>query len=167
MGKDSGNTFYFQMDRNEKYELKSGEEYKRISKSTYKAAVGFYIISQKCMDMIISEYSNQICSNIAFSCELFLKSILFKNEIDCRSEHDLFKLYNLLPQKDREAIKKKHLCGNINRESFDINLKEVGKSFVVLRYSYERKRMAYNLQFLLELLMALDDYCIDIFENNN
>lgn len=119
------------------------------------------------MDMIISEYSNQICSNMAFSCELFLKSILFKNQIDCRNEHDLYELYKLLPDIDKENIKKKHLCGNIKRESFDINLKELGKAFIVLRYSYERKRIAYNLQFLLELLMALNDYCIEIFDAGN
>lgn len=114
--------------------------------------------------MILSEYSNLICTNIAFSCELFLKSILFEKEIDCRKEHDLYKLYNLLPTENKKVIKKLHKSGNINKESFELNLKEVGKAFVVLRYAYEKKRIAYNLQFLMELIIALDEYCISIFE---
>lgn len=160
-----GKPAYFQMDKNEEYELNTTDDYQRIAKSTYKAAVGFYIISQKCMDMILSEYNSQICSNIAFSCELFFKSILFKNEIDCRKEHDLYQLYKLMPDKDKETIKEIHKSGNIKKEDFELNLKEIGKAFIVLRYSYERKRMAYNLQFLIELIMALYEYCIDIFES--
>lgn len=160
-----GKPAYFQMDKNEEYELHKPDDYQRIAKSTYKAAVGFYIISQKCMDMILSEYNSQICSNIAFSCELFFKSILFKNEIDCRKEHDLYQLYKLMHDKDKETIKEIHKSGNIKKEDFELNLKEIGKAFIVLRYSYERKRMVYNLQFLIELIMALDEYCIDIFES--
>ena len=160
-----GKPAYFQMDKNEKYELNTTDDYQRIANSTYKAAVGFYIISQKCMDMILSEYNSQICSNIAFSCELFFKSILFKNEIDCRMEHDLYQLYKLMPHKAKEDIKEIHKSGNIKKEDFELNLKEIGKAFIVLRYSYERKRMAYNLQFLIELIMALDEYCTDIFES--
>lgn len=160
-----GKPAYFQMDKNESYRLHKTQDYERIAKSTYKAAVGFYIISQRCMDMILSEYNSQICSNIAFSCELFFKSILLKNEIDCRKEHDLYKLYELMPNKDKNNIKELHKSGNIKKEEFELSLKEIGKAFIVLRYSYERKRMAYNLQFLIELIMALDEYCIDIFEN--
>ena len=115
--------------------------------------------------MILSEYNSQICSNIDFSCELFFKSILFKNEIDCRMEHDLYQLYKLMPHKAKENIKEIHKSGNIKKEDFEPNLKEIGKAFIVLRYSYERKRMAYNLQFLIELIMALDEYCTDIFES--
>ena len=160
-----GKPAYFQMDKNEKYKLNTTHDYQRIANSTYKAAVGFYIISQKCIDMILSEYNSQICSNIAFSCELFFKSILFKNEIDCRMEHDLYQLYKLMPDKAKENIKEIHKSGNIKKEDFELNLKEIGKAFIVLRYSYERKRMAYNLQFLIELIMALDEYCTDIFES--
>lgn len=155
---------YFQMEKNEEYKLNTKEDYKKIAISTYKTAVGFYIISQRCLDMILSEYSNPICTNIAFSCELFLKSILFEKEIDCRKEHDLYKLYNLLPTENKKVIKKLHKSGNINKQSFELNLKEVGKAFVVLRYAYEKKRIAYNLQFLMELIIALDEYCISIFE---
>lgn len=38
---------YFQMDKNEEYELNTEDDYKRIAKSAYKSAVGFYIISIK------------------------------------------------------------------------------------------------------------------------
>lgn len=156
---------FFQMEKNEEYKLNTKDDYKKIAKSTYQSAVGFYIISQKCIDMILSEYSNQIVVNIAFACELFLKSILFEREIDCRKEHNLYKLYNLLPSDNKKVIKELHKSGNINKKSFELNLKEVGNSFVILRYSYEKKRLAYNLQFLIELLIALDEYCIGIFEN--
>ena len=114
--------------------------------------------------MILSKYNNQICTNIAFACELFFKSILFKSEIDCRKQHNLYLLYELLSDEQKKSIKKLHKSGNINKEDFDLNLKEISKAFIVLRYSYERKKIAYNLQFLLELIMALNDYCITIFE---
>lgn len=156
--------FYFQMEKNEEYELKTNEEYEKMAKSTYEAAIGFYIISQKCLDMILTKYNNQICTNIAFACELFFKSILFKSEIDCRKQHDLYLLYGLLSDEQKESIKKLHKSGNINKKDFELNLKEIGKAFIVLRYSYERKKLAYNLQFLIELIMALDEYCISIFE---
>lgn len=156
--------FYFQMEKNEEYELKTKEEYEKMAKSTYEAAIGFYIISKKCLDMILTKYNNQICTNIAFACELFFKSILFKSEIDCRKQHDLYFLYGLLSDEQKESIKKLHKSGNINKKDFELNLKEIGKAFIVLRYSYERKKIAYNLQFLIELIMALDEYCISIFE---
>lgn len=159
----SSEPFYFQMEKNEEYKLNTREDYKKIAKSTYRTAVGFYIISQRCLDMVLSEYSNQICTNIAFACELFLKSILFENGIDCRKQHDLYKLYNLLPNNNKKIIKRMHKSGNIKKEDFELNLREIGKAFVVLRYSYERKRMAYNLQFLMELTIALDKYCTSIF----
>lgn len=162
---NSSKPAYFQMEKNEKFELDTIEDYKRIAKSTYKAGVGFYAISQRCIDMILSDYSNQVCTNIAFSCELLLKSIIFEKGIDCRKQHDLYQLYNLMPESDKESIKKLHKSGNIRKEDFELNLKEVGKAFIVLRYSYERKRMAYNLQFLIELLIALNEYCVRIFEN--
>ena len=161
-----GESFYFQIYKNEDYELKTDDEFKHISKSAYNSAVGFYIISQKCIDMLLSNYNNQICSIIAFSCELFLKSVLFRNKIDCRKEHDLYRLYKLLENEEQETIKNMHKCGNIKREDFELNLKEIGKAFIILRYSYEKKRLAYNLQFLMELIMALNEFCTNIYGYN-
>lgn len=158
-------SLYFQMDKNEEYELNTEDDYKKIAKSAYKSAVEFYIISIKCLDMMLSEYSSQVCSNIAFSCELFFKSILYYNKIECKNMHNLYQLYNLLPDKDKNDVKKLHKSGNIKKEDFELNLKEIGKAFIVFRYSYERKGMACNLRFLVELIMALNEYCMDIFES--
>ena len=161
------NQLIFKWKKNEEFELNTIEDYKRMAKSTYKAGKGFYSISLRCIDMILSEYNDQVCTNIAFSCELFLKSIIFEKGIDCRKQHDLYQLYNLMSDNDKDAIKKLHKSGNIRKEDFELDLKEIGKAFIVLRYSYERKRMAYNLQFLIELLISLNEYCKEIFENKN
>lgn len=157
---------YFQMDKNEQYELKSIEDFERMAKSAYESGIEFYMVVLNCMNMILSGYNHSVCTNIAFSCELFLKSIAFKKGIDCRKQHDLYQLYMLIPENDRGEIKKNHNCGNIRRDDFELNLKEVGKAFIVLRYSYERKMLAHNLQFLIELLMCLRSYCKKVIEDN-
>ena len=146
---------YFQMDKNPIKDLKTEEDYKLWSKGCYRQADEFYRVAYRCRDMLLSGESNAVYTNISFACELYLKSLLFAQNIDCRREHNLFKLYKSLPEKMQEQLKDLHPCGNIPKENFELELRELGKSFTVFRYIYERSTIAWNAQFLLELLDTL------------
>ncbi|MDO4462913.1 MAG: hypothetical protein Q4C57_00015 [Bacillota bacterium] len=59
--------------------------------------------------------------------KLYLKSLLFAQNIDCRREHVLFKPYKSLPEKMQEQLKDLHPCGNIPKENFELELREIRK----------------------------------------
>lgn len=158
---------YFQMDKNEEFTLESEDDFIEMGKRAYKSAEGYYSIFKRCYDMILSESNNALCTNIAFACELYFKSILFYKKIDCRKIHDLFELYNMLPDEIKKEIKEKHPCGNIRKDNFEQDLTELGKAFIVFRYAYERKGLAWNMQFLVELVLTLMCYTSTIFNKNN
>lgn len=147
--------FYFQMDKNPVKELKTDEDYEKRSEGCYRQAEAFYQVSYRCKDMLFGENMDAVFTNIAFACELYLKSLLFGQGIDCRKEHDLYKLYKSLPDEIQEQLKDLHPCGNTPKSGFELQLKELGKAFMIFRYIYERKGMAWNGQFLIELLDTL------------
>lgn len=154
---------YFQMDKNEKYILQTPEDYKNMGKRAYKSAEEYFAIFERCFYMILSENLNAICMNISFACELYLKSLLYYKNIDCGKMHDFLELYNLLPYEIKAELKTNHPCSNCNKDNFEQELKELGKAFIVFRYSYERKRLAWNMQFLIELVITLRDFANKIF----
>lgn len=156
---------YFQMEKNEKYTLESSEDYRQIGERAYKRANEYFKIFERCYDMVLSGQHMTMATIMAFACELYMKSILFYKEIDCRSTHDLFELYNMCPKDIKKEIKSLHPCHNCSKENFEQELKEVGKAFVVSRYIYERKRMAVNILFLIELLYTLELYTKNIFKD--
>ena len=44
-----------------------------------------------------------------------------------------------------------------------LTTKELKKAFIVFRYAYERKRLAWNMQFLIELVLSLKYYASKVF----
>ena len=160
---------YLQMDKNEKKKLETEEDYQKMAKSTYDFALGYFDIFKNCLSLL-DKYFSQVCSIASFSCELFLKSILYNNSICCQNEHDLLKLYNQLPENSKNYIEAHHPKSNLNinleNDSFKNNLKEIGKSYDVFRYSFEKVGFACNFVFLFELLVTLENYCFSIFNNN-
>lgn len=152
---------YFQMDKNPVRELKTEGDYKEWAKGCYRSAKAFFNVSYRCRDMIFNEDMDAVFTNVAFACELYLKCLLFEQKIDCRKEHDLYKLYIKLPEKLQKQLKERHPCRNIQRSDFELELKEVGKAFTVFRYMYERTDMAWNAQFLIELLDTLHQNVVD------
>lgn len=152
---------YFQMDKNPIRELQTDDDYQIWSKACYKHAKTFYNVAYKCRNMLLSDDMDAVYTNIAFACELYLKCLLFSECIDCRKEHDLYNLFKRLPQNIQEGIKELHPCGNTPKERFEQELKEVGKAFTVFRYMYERKMVAWNGQFLVELLVILHQNIVD------
>lgn len=152
---------YFQMDKNPIKELETEADFEKWSKGCYRQAEMFYKLCYRCRDMLLGEAMDAVYANIAFSCELYFKSLLFDQQIDCRKEHDLYKLYKSLPDKLQEEIKEIHPCRNTPKANFELELKEVGKAFTVFRYMYERKMMAWNGLFLVELLDILHQNIVD------
>lgn len=153
---------YLKMDKNPTSSLKTEKDYLRWSENCLREANAFYEISFRCKDMMLSKYDNALLTNVSFACELYLKHLLLANNIDCRREHNLYKLFKKLPEKFQEDLKSKHPCGNISRSDFELSLDEVGKAFTIFRYMYEREIMAYNLQFLMELLFTLHNFSNNI-----
>ena len=110
--------------------------------------------------MIVSEHCMAWYTNVAFACELFLKYYLFCLRIESSrfiKKHDLFGLFKLLPDEYQDDIIKCHPERGIMRDSFELNLKELGKAFTEFRYSYEKDSLAFSAQFLAEFFAELYD----------
>lgn len=90
----------------------------------------------------------------AFSCELLLKSILYKNNI-CSKEHNLSDLFEKIPKNIQSEIIKIY---NIKKENFTKGITKIGNSFVKFRYISEEYGFAIDLQFLFKLNNILIDY---------
>ena len=89
---------YLQMGKNPFKELVTEEDYKSLASACYKHAEMFYRLCYRCRDMLLSEEMDAVNTNIAFACELYFKCLLFEYQIDCRKEHDLYKLYKNMPE---------------------------------------------------------------------
>ncbi|WP_300712896.1 HEPN domain-containing protein [uncultured Acetatifactor sp.] len=86
-------------------------------------------------------------ANVAFSCELFLKAILYGFGVDFSKTHGLKGLFEKLPQNEQEYISKN--IGIENREKeFYLCLKEQDQAFPEYRYMCEAKAMSANPVFL-------------------
>lgn len=154
---------YFQMEKNEEFIVETKEDYIEMGKRAYESAEEYFIIYEQCFYMFFNGAHKALCMNISFACELYIKSLLFYNEINFGRKHDLSELYNMLPNKVKTELKELHPCSNSNKNRFEVELKELGKAFIVFRYAYERKRLAWNMQFLIELALTLRYYTSKIF----
>lgn len=152
---------YLDMAKNPMRELKTKEDYEIWAKECYNSAEAFYEVTFRCKEMIFrNKYDTfAVLMNVAFACELYLKTLLFWQNIDGRRKgHDLYNLYKNLPEKIRDQLKELHPCGNTSKSNFELELQEIGKAFVVSRYMYERQCMACDVQFLFDLLFTLRKY---------
>ncbi len=98
------------------------------------------------------------CVNIVFSCELFLKVLLYKDDEIIR-EHNLLKLYKTLDDTIRDKIV--NIIG-IDESSFIGMLEEYGDFFKDIRYQFDYKRfkegLTLPLLFFYGLAKALDQF---------
>lgn len=157
---------YFQMDKNPRKKLSTEEDFIKYAEAAYESAKE-YMHASLILLPHLTECSIPMMSNVAFTCELFLKVILtythtVTDEKQLR-EHNLYKLYNKIEDKSmQERIRKDTL-----EESFDLNLKEIGKAFEVTRYIHEYKGMACNVKFLYMLMNSLHNNCLDLMNEKN
>ena len=157
------NPAYFQMEKNEEFTLETENDYTEMGKRAYESVEEYFRIFEKCFYMLFNGDHKAICMNISFACELYMKSLLFHEQISCGKIHDLSELYSMLPSKIKKEIKEIHPCRNSNKDRFELELKELKKAFIVFRYAYERKRLAWNMQFLIELVLSLKYYASKVF----
>ena len=86
-------------------------------------------------------------ANVAFSCELLLKAILYGFGVDFSKTHGLKGLFEKLPQNEQEYISKNIAIENREKE-FYICLQEQDQAFPEYRYMCEAKAMSANPKFL-------------------
>ena len=147
------------------------EDHFLISKSLFENAEEYFSASQ----IILGHNQNLISvifSNLAFSCELYLKSILFqfKNNNTKIKEHKLYELYKLLPLEQQAEINKTCIFQRESKDNFELFFQEVSETFVFARYLHERNSACFSLE-LFSLVFAVRNcaksfYNAQILENN-
>ena len=91
--------------------------------------------------------------NMAFACELYMKSILILNT-ETSKEHNLNELYHTLPPKIKEKIQQKF---NSDTPYFQESLNKVADCFEECRYLYEYETLTVNLPFLWRFAEVLKE----------
>lgn len=121
-------------------------------KRCYIQARNFFYAAKRCgrLELCEESGSHQVLIipeyvNIAFSCELYLKAVLYRDEEIIR-EHKLLDLFNKLDitLKDRVAE-----ILNTDKEQIDILLEKYTNLFTKMRYSFEKPQ--YNESFSVPL----------------
>lgn len=101
-----------------------------------------------------SRLMSVICVNFAFSCELFLKAILYKHNITPEKVHSLNDLFTMLPERIQKQIKSKAVFQYESAEDFDSILKFNSNAFGFIRYSHERKTFGENFDGIYGITRA-------------
>ena len=133
----------FDLTKTPKFDRETDKEH--LTKSFYRLAVQYYAAAR--FILFNQEWIPVAMTNVAFSCELFLKAILYGYDIDFKSIHGLEALFKMLPQKEQDYIANNIAIENRERE-FHICLHEQDKAFVEYRYMCEAKSMTGNPKFL-------------------
>ncbi len=95
--------------------------------------------------------------NGAFSAELALKSILTENEIAYQKEHNLLKLFFLLPKEYRDEIISRFilLYPAYNQDNFSVDLVLLSDAFIDWRYSFEGNVAPMDAKFADSFITAI------------
>jgi len=101
-----------------------------------------------------SNLMSVICVNFAFSCELFLKAILYKHNITPEKVHSLNDLFAMLPERIQEQIKGKASFRYESKDDFDMILKYNSNAFGFIRYAHERKSFGENFDGIYGITRA-------------
>jgi len=134
-------------------------------KSTFKAAQEYHLACTILIERssAIFEGKNTLLINPssmvgAFACELYFKTILMSYGIH-KTGHSLMKLFNELPENEKQAILDFFSSEDYNTDNTLRNLDEVSEAFVEIRYSHERTGIVYDALFLGLLLEVLYKRC--------
>ena len=104
----------------------------------------------------------------AFTCELYLKSILYKEQISFERVHNLDELFYLLKKETQDFIEEETINGlrhyAPNRKyDFKISLKDNGNAFVQTRYFYE-KNLSIDYLFLNVFVKVLEHTSKEVYD---
>lgn len=118
----------------------------KLAVNSYELA-NLYFVAASLLIKNSLELMPVILSNVSFSCELYLKALLFGYEIDFGNTHGLKNLFDKLPLNIKEYISRNIDIDNRERE-FELCLAEQNEAFVTYRYMNEVKSIAANPRFL-------------------
>ena len=131
----------FDLSKTRKFDRKKDQE--SLRKSFYKLGVQYFEVS--CFTIKNLNWMPVTLANVAFSCELLLKAILYGFGVDFSKTHGLKGLFEKLPQNEQEYISKNIA---IREKEFYICLQEQDQAFPEYRYMCEAKAMSANPKFL-------------------
>lgn len=107
--------------------------------------------------------------NIAFSCEVFLKSLLVFSEIEFGKEHELKELWSLIPPSLKDDINNEITLMGIEFEDengFNDLLERSSNAFAKWRYIYEFSGLSGYPGFLRAFSDALREVCCQKYHNS-
>lgn len=133
----------FDLSKIRKFDRKKDQE--SLRKSFYKLGVQYFEVS--CFTKKNLDWMPVTLANIAFSCELFLKALLYGFGIDFSNTHGLEDLFQKLPQNEQEYISQNIAIKNREKE-FYLCLHEQDQAFTKYRYMCEAKAISANPIFL-------------------
>lgn len=133
----------FDLSKTRKYDRKKDQE--SLMRSFYKLGVQYFEVS--CFTIKNMDWMPVTLANVAFSCELFLKAILYCLGLDFSKKHGLKELFEKLPHDEQEYISKNIAIENREKE-FYLCLQEQDQAFIEYRYMCEAKAMSANPRFL-------------------
>ena len=133
----------FDLSKTRKFDRKKDQD--SLRKSFYKLGVQYFEVS--CFTIKNLNWMPVTLANVAFSCELLLKAILYGFGVDFSKTHGLKGLFEKLPQNEQEYISKNIAIENRETE-FYLCLQEQDHAFPEYRYMCAAKAMSANPKFL-------------------
>lgn len=118
----------------------------QLAIKTYDLANNYYEAAKILIKKHI-ELMPVILTNISFSCELYLKALLYGYNTDFGNVHGLKDLFEKLPKSEQDYISQNIAIENRDKE-FHLCLAEQNKAFVEYRYMNEVKAITAHPIFL-------------------
>lgn len=146
----------------EKPDLKSTEDYHKLAKGFFENAKEYHEICEQAMPLL-EKGSWALIVNACFACELYLKTLLLAEQYDfCKMKkpekyHNLYDLFSHLSDEAKVYIKNYENLRQFSK--FELELKEIGNGFAVIRYMLECRGMMVNVNFLFNFLYVLANAC--------
>lgn len=99
--------------------------------------------------------------NCAFACEIFLKFLLSFYKIDFKREHDLKKLFDLLPKDVQNKVneRQREKFGTLQTWYGGDILQTISNAFIEWRYKYEKRQLHNETSFLFLFTSILKQIC--------
>lgn len=135
---------------------------KALAKSALMNADDFYIGAGLIFKQSPLELIQVISVNLAFSCELYLKAMLYELDVDFRKIHRISDLYKLLPEEQQKKVRENVHFRHEKKDNFELVLEEISDVFVFLRYAYERKAIVSDWDGLTAISTAIMRVAKDI-----
>ena len=118
-------------------------------------------------DSFMKGYHTPAVVNLAFACEVYLKTLLENQGIEIKT-HDLSKLFQKLPEECQQDILK-----DVSEDGFSLvdvfgisEIDRISRVFEDWRYNYEHSVLNVDLGFLESFCKALRECCCKVVFNS-